>query len=1291
MKFRLGLVCLFCAVGWSAVRANDPGVWEALGPDGASGAVVRFHPSQPEVLFAGTTAGVYRSADGGSHWSFSGRGIGITWVSALEIAPSNPRVLYAGTADRGVYRSADGGESWVAWNEGLDDFSVDALGIDPNRDDVVFLGTSVEALYRRVGEAPWQRVKAGVLPEVSGGLSFNPPPSMDADLSDLFGPLPSVGSVVVDPVDDQIVYATTRSGVLRSLDGGGTWETFEAGLTDEGESGTFITSITGPGQVVIAGTDPPSVYLGRGSIYRLNDEGEWVDTDPLGQSPSVALFVRGLEAAPSAPRVLWANMAGIGLLLTHDGGQSWRPVTAVPGTIISVTISPEDSARAVVGCENAIVQTLDEGRHWDQIDEGIRARKTPAVERDPFNPLNLHAATATGVLSRDGVQQLWRPMPGQQPSLPGVRHILTLPHARQFFATTEIGLYRTRLGSGQWQHSGLVAGAGVLAAGPSDSETVYASGFSPVSLNPTAWLLKSTDGGRSWQDIGTGFDDPANVHVGPIQIDSIVVDPSDPEVLYAGGSAGIFKSTDGGEHWKQINSGLPVATAEPPIFAAPIYLGQPVTSLAVDPDSPEVVYAGTSLKSGQLFKSTNGGDHWEEIGVDEIGKRVEDLVVDPAIAGTLYMATWGDGVLRSGDGGATWEELNEGLDSRFVYSLEAADTEPRKLLAATAAGVYRLATGNDGAAPLTFTQEVSGQLYPTGTVLLDAEIALSAQNPDRVGRFFETLPEEIRPLSADSDAGDVSIDAAGNTVLWQGQLSAGTPVHLRIRAVAEKGTEGREFMAQAALQSRDISFIGPPNETVSDDPSSPEPFDPNRFKIGLRHTLESALAVPTRTGLEDTFVGVALANGSDDLQIVTRRHLRATGATIVEEPSLLLEPDDQQAFLVEPGSDMPEILLLQSDAPVQGMFSFGSTRLERRLDTLGASLDDSTDLYIAPVSLDLPSDSYVFLFNADTSASSRVSVEWHGADGERIGLRELTLPALGSHWAGMAGLFAPAPSHASNGFLHIISERPVRGFALQADSESFSLVPAVIPRSIDARRIAHVFWDEEGGSTLLHLLNPGPVDARILLELWPDPSGIGVPGAEDSLRTEITVGPGTVQVIDLETFWPERERLEGHLRIEAVADFSPSLTIAPPLVASVEYAGGMSATRSVVSIAELAPARSFTIPQVAQGASEGVFQGLSITVPAYFSFPSGLSEFGLPVTVEAFDSRGYLSAARRITIPYGGRLVGLLDDPRLFGSGFEQNGGRLVIRSSRAVTVLSFYGGTGFLASAPATGTTGEE
>ncbi|MEJ2079656.1 MAG: hypothetical protein P8Z74_16905 [Acidobacteriota bacterium] len=1153
MKIRLLLICFVCVVASSGLLASTPGVWNALGPEGASGAVVRFHPLQPEVLFAGTTAGVYRSVDAGLHWNFSGEGMGATWVSALEFSPSNPTVLYAGTVDRGVFRSTDGGESWAAWNEGLDDLSVDAFGVDPNREDVVFLGTSVEALYKRVGESAWQLVKEGVPPEASGALSPNPPPSVKTVLSDLIGPLPSVGSVVVDPADGETVYATTRSGVFRSLDGGATWETFEAGLTDEGESGSSLTSVTGPGQVAIVGTDPPNVYLGRGSIYRLSEEGEWVDTNPLGQSPSVALLVRGLEAASSDAHVLWANMGGVGLLLTLDGGHSWRPAAATPGTIFSVAISPEDSGRVVVGCDDAILRTFDEGRHWDQIDEGIRATKVPAVEPDPFNPLNLHAATTAGVLSRDGVLRRWRPVPGQQISHFGVKDILTLPRARQLFAATKVDLFRTRLGSGEWQQPEFVVGAGVLASGPAGSETIYVGAYSSSSQNPAAGLLKSTDGGRTWQDIGAALSEAPSPYVGEIGIDSIAVDPSNPAVLYVGGSAGIFKSTDGGSSWRQINDGLPIATAEPPMFAAPIYLGQPVTSLAVDPGSPDVVYAGTASKSGQLFKSTSGGDHWEAVGVDGIGTQIEDLVFDPVAAGMLYMATWGDGILRSADGGAGWEKLNEGLDSRFVYSLKVENTEPRILLAATAAGVYRLETGSGGAAPVTLTQKVSGQLYPTGTILFDAEIALPADTPGRFCRFFETLPKELRPVSADADEGDVRIDAAIDTVLWVGEVSAGTPVHLWIQAVVGPGTEGREFMAQAVLQSREIGFIGPLSETVSDDPSSSEPFDPNRFSIGPRHTLESALAIPASTGLENTFVGVAIANGSDDLQVVTRRRLLATGQTDSEEPALILDPGAQQAFIVQSQGEAPETLLLQSDAPVEGMLSFGSTRLDRRLDTLIASLEDAADLYITPASLGPRTRTYVFLFNSDTTASSRVSMEWHGAGGELIGAKELTLQARGSLWAGMSELFPPAPHDGSEGFLHVVSDRSVRGFALQEGTESFSLVPAVSPRSIDARRIAQVFWDEQGGSTLLNLLNPGPVQSLVRLELWPDPSGIGVAGTEESMAAELTIEPGTMQAIDLRALWPERERIEGHLRIEAVADFSSALRIAPPLVASLEF------------------------------------------------------------------------------------------------------------------------------------------
>ena len=75
----------------------------------------------------------------------------------------------------------------------------------------------------------------------------------------------------------------------------------------------------------------------------------------------------------------------------------------------------------------------------------------------------------------------------------------------------------------------------------------------------------------------------------------MVIDPTNPQILYVGTDQGILKSTNAGESWITINRGVPDVTIE---------------ALAIDPKSPLILYAGTSKG---IIKSINGGEHWTPV------------------------------------------------------------------------------------------------------------------------------------------------------------------------------------------------------------------------------------------------------------------------------------------------------------------------------------------------------------------------------------------------------------------------------------------------------------------------------------------------------------------------------------------------------------------------------------------------------------------------------------------------------------------------------------------------------
>jgi photosystem II stability/assembly factor-like uncharacterized protein len=120
--------------------------------------------------------------------------------------------------------------------------------------------------------------------------------------------------------------------------------------------------------------------------------------------------------------------------------------------------------------------------------------------------------------------------------------------------------------------------------------------------------------------------------------------------------------------------------------------GGDVRSMAIAPDDPELVLAGTS--TGQLYVSHNGGASWKDAGApfSFAGWVVSSLRWDPNHAGRLWVALWGvwggGQVAFSDDLGKTWAARSAGLPEEPVYSLALAPGRPGRLFAGTLSGVY---------------------------------------------------------------------------------------------------------------------------------------------------------------------------------------------------------------------------------------------------------------------------------------------------------------------------------------------------------------------------------------------------------------------------------------------------------------------------------------------------------------------------------------------------------------------------------------------------------------------------
>ncbi len=180
-----------------------------------------------------------------------------------------------------------------------------------------------------------------------------------------------------------------------------------------------------------------------------------------------------------------------------------------------------------------------------------------------------------------------------------------------------------------------------------DPSTVYVSADEAGS---TAAIFKSTDSGATWTEADSGILPVGSVFlkdwIGPM-----AVDPVNEGVVYAaGGNTGLYKSTDGGQSWTSINSGIDTITAEDytaaqilvdPVVPTTVYFSFNVTVLA---NKPETVAPG-------LYKSTDSGATWNATGLS--GLSMGAVAIDPE--NHLHLvASAGETLMFSTDGGTTW-------------------------------------------------------------------------------------------------------------------------------------------------------------------------------------------------------------------------------------------------------------------------------------------------------------------------------------------------------------------------------------------------------------------------------------------------------------------------------------------------------------------------------------------------------------------------------------------------------------------------------------------------------------
>jgi len=206
-----------------------------------------FAPSDPQTVYAITDEGLFVSHDSGV--SFAPTGSKHFDGISMVVHPTDSKTVYIATANAELLKTTDGGQSTSTIGTGLpSSFTVRTLAIQPSHPQIMFAGIGVVDSFE--GDGVYKSIDAGVTwAQSSAGMEANA----------------QVRSIAIDPVDDQVIYASDYfSGVYVSTDGGAVWRTINDGL---GPLSVNVLALSNDGAVLYAGIE------GAG-IYRLGDPGQ---------------------------------------------------------------------------------------------------------------------------------------------------------------------------------------------------------------------------------------------------------------------------------------------------------------------------------------------------------------------------------------------------------------------------------------------------------------------------------------------------------------------------------------------------------------------------------------------------------------------------------------------------------------------------------------------------------------------------------------------------------------------------------------------------------------------------------------------------------------------------------------------------------------------------------------------------------------------------------------------------------------------------------------------------------
>jgi photosystem II stability/assembly factor-like uncharacterized protein len=354
--------------------------------------------------------------------------------------------------------------------------------------------------------------------------------------------------------------------------------------------------------------------------------------------------------------LMLASMLG-SVSASAAGTRQWAVLGPDGGDVRSLAYDPHDPNRVFLGTSTGVLFVSEDGGHnWSRFAK-LGTGDDYVLDHIAIDPQNSKTIFVSAWSVQDqSAGDIFRTRNGGKDweSLPAMRGksvramAISASDTKVVVAGALDGVYRSTDGGNNWQrispNDGIVKNIESIAVDPKDPNTIYAG---------TWHLAWKTIDAANWQHINKGMIDDSDVF-------SIIVSSANPSEVFASACSGIYKSTSSGDLFEKVK-GIP-------------FTARRTRVLKQDPSNPAIVYAGTTEG---LWKSVDEGKNWKLVGSSEVV--VNDVLIDPRNSQRVLLATDRSGVLASDDSAASFTASNHGYSHRYVSAILADNAEPSTL------------------------------------------------------------------------------------------------------------------------------------------------------------------------------------------------------------------------------------------------------------------------------------------------------------------------------------------------------------------------------------------------------------------------------------------------------------------------------------------------------------------------------------------------------------------------------------------------------------------------------------